>query len=375
MTIPSQAALGKERKKTDDSLVVEREKTDNSLEDYRGKAEGKTDKIVTKSRLDADDARKQNRSATRDKGVIAQRSSEDTALQAEREDMDSALRFERKEKERLIVEMVSQERKTTDEDLQVERTKTDSELQSSVDLLSVEQRAHRQTKSTLTSREEFVAIVSHDLRNPIGVVLSSCDMLLTEPGVGPVTADAKILLDLIKRNAQVSLQLISDILDMERISAGEIDIELAACSLQRIIRETLDNSAHEAQIKQVTLGFVEAHLPRRVSCDESRIRQVLSNLVSNALKFSPVGGRIRVAVDQQETRVVVSITDDGPGVPLDKQVHIFERYAQLGNKDRQGLGLGLYISKTIIESHKGNLWVESTPGEGSTFCFSLPAPH
>lgn len=109
-----------------------------------------------------------------------------------------------------------------------------------------------------------------------------------------------------------------------------------------------------------------------VFCDKDRISQVLSNLIGNALKFTPTGGEVCVAVVENEEHIEVSVADNGPGIPDDQKNRIFERFAQLGNKDRSGIGLGLYISNSLIESHQGKLWVDSILGEGSKFTFALP---
>ncbi len=109
-----------------------------------------------------------------------------------------------------------------------------------------------------------------------------------------------------------------------------------------------------------------------INCDRDRVAQILSNLIGNALKFTPEGSSITVATEESSVEIKVSISDTGPGIPEDQKNHIFERFAQIGNKNRTGLGLGLYISKTLVESHGGTIWVTSAVGKGSTFYFTLP---
>jgi signal transduction histidine kinase len=117
---------------------------------------------------------------------------------------------------------------------------------------------------------------------------------------------------------------------------------------------------------------VPADVHGDVLCDRDRIYQVLSNLVSNAVKFTPEGGSITVNVNFRENEVQVSVHDTGPGIPDDKKERIFERFVQLASNDRRGLGLGLHISKMLVEAHQGRLWVQSQVGEGSFFFFSIP---
>lgn len=377
-----QPPFKKERQKTDHSLVVERDKTDDSFEAYNETAEGKTDTVLMTGRTQADEARLKRRTqadgkrhrikAQGESVILAERRLEDREIEIERSNMDSALNHERGEKERLMTKLLSQERGETDKNLLGERHKTDLEVERTVQGLAVEQAAHLETKSALTTHEEFVAIVSHDLRNPIGTIFSSADVLLEDDSMGIFTDEGKKWIEVIKRNAARSLRLISDILDMERIVDGKIQLHLKSVRLDDLIKETVESHIQIAEAEGVLLKTEPSGLSALVFCDKDRICQVLSNLIGNALKFTPTGGEVRVAVVESEEQIEISVTDTGPGVPKDQMSRIFERFAQLGNKDRTGIGLGLYISKSLVESHKGKLWVTSTLGEGSKFSFTLP---
>jgi len=370
----------KERKQTNNSLYDERGKTDEKFENVLSREEGEIDIAVQMDRDDVDQERRQQRSemdlkrdgsdAKNRRHILAERKSEDNAIEKERSNMDMAIEYEREEKERLMKKLVQLERQTTDENLLGERAKTDLEVKRSVDLLSTEQAAHLDTKSSLTSREEFVAIVSHDLRNPLGAIVSATE-LLTEKA-SALDDEAKQLVDLIKRNAEISLRLISDILDMERVAQGKLQLLLKPHDIGDIIRHSIESHVHLAQAKKIILkaSVIEASEP--VICDRDRIAQVLSNLIGNAMKYTPSGGSVTVEFQKTATEIKVSVSDTGPGISKEQRTRIFERFAQIGNKDRQGLGLGLYISKMLIEAHKGKLWVVSSPGEGSTFYFTLP---
>ncbi len=368
--------LQDERQQTDNSLHVERGKTDESFDTYKDKAEIKTDKIVSENRIEADEARTERRSKAdlENKGEIKQviqgeRKSEDKALKTERLENDLVIEQERNEKEQLLNKLVNAERNATDKNLSKERQHTDLAVASSTELFDLEYKAHLETKSALTTREEFIAIVSHDLRNPISAILSFSDLILEDDSIHE---KAKKYIEIIKRNAETSLRLIRDILDMERIENGKIQIQLAPHSLSDIITECVDRFRLVASAKNINLKAEKLYLKSPIRCDRDRVGQIISNLICNALKFTPEHGAVTVNAEEADSEIKVSIIDTGPGIPEDQKNRIFERFAQLGNKDRRGLGLGLYISKTLVESHNGKIWVTSEPGHGSAFCFTLP---
>ncbi|OFZ31741.1 MAG: hypothetical protein A2622_04005 [Bdellovibrionales bacterium RIFCSPHIGHO2_01_FULL_40_29] len=388
----TQQKFKKERKQTDNSLTLERGKTDETFSSVRGNAHENTDEVVSKDRIAADQARLQRRSAadlkrdavdvgspssknnsnSAEHALKNQRKSEDKAIKNERSNMDTALQFERIEKERLMKKVVTQERDATDKNLMGERVKTDLHVERSAELLTLEQAAHVETRSALTTREEFVAIVSHDLRNPIGAMLSSAEILLGDVSIFGISSDAKKLIELIKRNALISLQLISDILDMERIVDGKIQLQLTETRIEDLINESVESFEYAASAKKISLKASLPNSNNTVLCDKNRVTQILSNLIGNALKFTPTGGSVTIKVRETKNEFTISVRDTGPGIPDDQKSRIFERYAQIGNKQRGGLGLGLYIAKTLVESHMGKLWVTSEPGSGSTFWFTLP---
>ncbi len=372
-----------ERRQTDNSLDLERGKADDSFEAFKEKTEFQADQSVSENRQEADQARLQRRSQadlkhdnnSQEEGVQRiqeERSSEDSAIQKERSKNDLAIETERGEKDRLLSQLVEREREATDKNLLEERHKTDIEAKRSAKLLQLERAAHMETRSALTTREEFLAIVSHDLRNPIGVILSFAELLSQDPSIQVLSTNAQQGLEIIQRNAKTSLKLIGDILDMERIEGGKFHLELAPQKLTDLVQESMDSYRQIATRKRIQLTADFANVHGRIACDKDRISQVLSNLIGNAVKFTPDGGFVTIKVSETEVDIEVSIQDSGPGIPQDQQTRIFDRFAQLDNKQRQGLGLGLYISKTLIESHNGKIGVLSTQGKGSKFYFTLP---
>jgi signal transduction histidine kinase len=370
----------KERKKTDDSLDQERGKIDQSLHHGRGDVHVNTDEIVSNDRIQTDRERLQQRNTADLKNTIEvsdnalekQRKSEDKAIANERSNMDTALKNERGEKEKLLNKIVSQEREATDKNLKGERIKADVEVGLSAERLTTESAAHVETKTALTTHEEFVAIVSHDLKNPIGAILSSADILLDNNSMPELSSQARNLIELIQRNAQTSLRLINDILDMERIAEGKLQLQLTKNRIDDLIKDSVETFSHVAAKKKILLKTLPTNSSIEVLYDRDRVGQVISNLIGNAIKFTPLGGSVTVEAQMTDSEVTVTVRDTGPGIPADQKSRIFERFAQIANKQRGGIGLGLYISKMLVESHLGKIWVTSEPGSGSVFSFTLP---
>ncbi len=389
-----QSSLHDERGKTDSSLVSERGKTDDSFAKHRKKTESDTDKQIEAGRQDADDVRAQARKSAdaktalgksglnqnnqiqtsieilTEKTLQTQRIRDDEAVDFERTLMDAALIRERESKEKEANKFFKQEREETDKNLSRERSHTDSEVLRTSDLLSNEMISHKATKAELTSRDEFLAIVSHDLRNPIGAILSYSDLLLEDGNLSG--DDAKKWAQVIKRNAENSLRLISDILDMERFAEGKLQLNFAPTNIDKLINETVESFKYTAAEKNISLRSVPSGAIRLINFDQDRIAQALANLLGNAIKFTPENGLITVAAHESADNLKVSVSDNGVGIPAGQQNRIFERFAQLENKNRVGLGLGLYISKMLIEAHQGNLVVDSEIGKGTIFTFTIP---
>lgn len=379
-------------KKTDHSLNVGRGKTDESLQEARGKVDRRIDESVKVARNEADQITSSSRTAAdtlckseRDKvkydiknerkisddRLHDERSAADKAMARQRTQVDSAIVRERELKNALTSEFLENERGQTDKDIISERARTDSEVIRSSNLLSNEVFAHLKTKILLTTRDEFLAIVSHDLRNPLGAAASCAEMLLGDFGY-KLDSEVKPWIELIKRNTDTALRLIGDLLDMERAAEGKFKLKLEFHNIDKEIRDSIESFNLVASAKNVLLSFTPSNVSGDIVFDRDRILQVLSNLIGNALKFTPSGGSIAVGATLSEAGTQVFVRDTGPGILEEKKDCIFDRFAQLGSKDRSGLGLGLYISKMLIEAHQGSLWVKSKVGEGSTFYFTIP---
>ena len=344
----------------------EREKSDEALRDSDLASEHQADFDRDAERVEADQAKVQSRSdsdASRDLGRAdmgrsgAERQAEgDERLRVERQTSDQAIKGERLR---------------ADAATEKGRSHHQASAKSSAELLSQEQESHQKTKAALTTREEFLAIVSHDLRNPLNNISMATQNLLEEPGVAK---DVKELASSIGRSAGEMLRLIEDLLDIERIAVGKLTLHFEEHDVSEIIKQAVEQLQGAAASKGVTLEAESQGECGYVVCDRSRVMQVLSNLIGNAIKFTPAKGRICVSCQRTgpEGEVQISVSDTGEGIAPEKIKTIFERFSQIHNQDRRGIGLGLYIAKMMVEEHPGRIWVESKLGEGSTFHFTLP---
>lgn len=220
-------------------------------------------------------------------------------------------------------------------------------------------------------REEVVSVVSHDLRNPLGVVAGAADLLLDLPLEEP---ERRKQADIIRRSAERMGRLIEDLLDMARIEAGALVVRPVVEDPRELLDEVRAEFDRQAAERGLSLAVsIETGTPQ-VLADADRIHQALANLVSNALKFTPEGGAVTLsAAPGDEGWIVLSVADTGPGIPEDTRDRLFDRFWQASRHDRTGSGLGLAIVRGIAEAHGGSVDVISEPEEGATFCLRLPA--
>jgi PAS domain S-box-containing protein len=219
-------------------------------------------------------------------------------------------------------------------------------------------------------KQEVMAMITHDLRTPLSTINNVLDFF--ENGTyGTFDAKGRNYVLMAKRNADRMVALINDLLDIEKIKSGMMQLEIDTVSLNRCFSNCQAASLGLAEEMSVKLDFEPTDIT--VAADEQRLDRVLSNLVANAIKYSPKGGTVKVTATQQRNSVAVRVEDQGPGIPPDMLEAVFERFQQVGgsSKSKGGSGLGLTICKAIVEMHGGKIWVESR-GQGSTFIFSLP---
>jgi signal transduction histidine kinase len=234
-----------------------------------------------------------------------------------------------------------------------------------------QERAARRTAELLSrAREEVLAAVAHDLRNPLNL-LSMTTQLLKEPDLAAERRDTAFAVN--ARAVQRMDRMIGDLLDAVRMEAGHPALNLGPCDIAEVLGETMESFQARAAEQGIGLVLMSPGPPSTiVHADKERLLQMMDNLVGNALKFTPRGGLVSIGrcVDGDEVRV--SVADTGPGISEEQRARLFDRFWQAAGADRRGLGLGLHIAKAIAEAHGGRLWVESTPGSGSTFYFAMP---
>jgi len=234
-------------------------------------------------------------------------------------------------------------------------------------------RVYGELETASRHKSEFLANMSHELRTPLNAIIGF-SQVLREGMVGEVNEKQKEYLEDILSSGQHLLSLINDVLDLSKVEAGQVELEIAAFSLREALERGVVMVRERATNNGVQLSLELSPDVGVVRGDERRIRQVLFNLLSNAVKFTPADGNVAVATARVGDAVQVSVTDTGPGIALDDQERIFEEFQQtdVGVKHGEGTGLGLALSKRLVELHGGRIWVESEPGHGSRFVFTLP---
>jgi signal transduction histidine kinase len=352
-----------ERASTDEGLRSERAKSDREYSTAQTSIEAATDAAIQQARESRDEllrATRENADVRLSRGeppaqaresVARDRVHEDAALQTERATADAERRDESSERRRALAALLHLERAETDSRLLLERTRSDEGL---------------------ATRDHFMGMVSHDLRTLLGGIalqaaLLKRDALEDEVGRRTIQAAEKIQRFTARMN-----RLIGDLVDVASIEEGRIRVAPALQDATALVRESVEAFQPLASSQGLSLDVEIRGNTLMAKFDHERILQVLANLLSNAIKFTPPGGRISLQVEPVGQDVRFSVTDTGPGIPSHQLEAVFERFWQARGEDRRGLGLGLYISKGIVEAHGGRLWAESQPGEGSTFAFTLP---
>lgn len=367
--------MAPERERTDAGLRTEREKTDQVV---RAKQEGfarHADAVVERARDNADEVLRLAREdadtvleVAREKAdeildseassnvepkaaVIDERALADEAIRDERDSADETLRREREEYARTLVRFLPLERESTDRYLLTERNRSDD---------------------VVANRDDFLAIVAHDLRDLIGGVVTSATLLSERAPQNEEGASILAETKRIERYAARMNRLIGDLVDVASIDAGKLGITPAIRDLTVPIAEAADTFRATALAKGLFLETRIEAAPLLAAFDHERILQVLANLISNSLKFTPQGGTIAIGGEREAGSVRLFVQDNGCGIPDHALERIFERFSQVDKNDRRGLGLGLYLSRCIVEAHGGRIWAESQPGKGSKIAFTIP---
>jgi len=349
-----------ERAKTDDSLRIERKKSDDSRKAHRASAERAADGVVdharavadavlSAARLTADQASLRPRGRGQAGAVVGQRARADLAVRGERATADVTLRTDRKDQADALAALLVHERALTDAFLLTERARSDD---------------------AVANRDDFLGMVAHDVRNLLNGVVLSLELLRPnddEPAPHVAAAAGRIRRYVARMN-----RLIGDLVDVTSIDAGKLAMDPIEGDAAVLVTEAMETFLPAALEKGVSLAAEVPAGPLLAEFDHDRMLQVFANLIANSIKFTPLGGKITIGVEVARGMLRFSIRDTGVGIPASMLDAIFERFWQVGENDRRGQGLGLYISKCIVEAHRGRIWAESELAKGTRMYFTLP---
>ncbi|MDO8284877.1 MAG: HAMP domain-containing sensor histidine kinase [Rhodoferax sp.] len=355
-----------ERDLTDASLREERERADREMTANRVVIERDADAVVEHARENADAVVVAAREKADEKAgetangaelhdiqtaIAGDRESEDQALRDERNAADRSLRRERETRARLLTRLLPLERDATDQYLLTERARSDD---------------------ALATRDDFLGMVSHDLRDLLNGIVVSSQFLAQKLEKHGDSAPLLIETARIERYGTRMNRLIGDLVDVASIDSGKLAMHAFPGDVATLVAEAVDALQGSATARGVSLQVANRQGPVAAEFDHDRMLQVLANLISNSIKFTPKGGSIRVHCECVGETFEFCVEDTGEGIPVAMLEAVFERFWQVGKNDRRGLGLGLYISRCIVEAHGGNIRAESSPGKGTRMLFTLP---
>lgn len=340
-------------------MATERDQVDKALDQGRADVEREADRVIDRARTEADEVLADARSkadashgapvdgSTGRAGVDRERALADGRLERERAAADGARRAASRASN--LARLFPLEREKTDQLLETERARADGALE---------------------TRDDFLGMVSHDLRDLLNGVAGNAGLLVLDAEASGADS-TKRLASAIQRSATRMNRLIGDLVDVASIDAGKLRVEVQPTDTDTVVRETAETWTQTAGAKNITLE-VRSHGPLMADVDPDRVLQVLGNLASNAIKFGRAGGTVTMGVSEVDGCARFTVRDDGVGIDRSLLSAIFERFWQVQPGDRRGLGLGLYISRCLVEAHHGRIWAASELGVGTTFTFDIP---
>ncbi len=234
--------------------------------------------------------------------------------------------------------------------------------------------AYEELKKMDKLKSEFISNISHELRTPLTSIKGYASLILDEK-MGNLNDKIRDSLDIIDRNVDRLTDLIDDMLDLTRMETGKINYKMERIQLDEVVRNSVEDLRLSASKKGLEITYKLPEYPLNITGDKGRLTQVMTNLLENAIKFTPSGGKIHIEVEDRDKDIHVKVTDTGIGIPDDKLSEIFTKFYQVDSSTTRktgGTGLGLYMVRNIIAAHNGKIWVESKLGEGSKFHFILP---
>ncbi len=254
-----------------------------------------------------------------------------------------------------------------------ELTRLEEELRDSYVKL---ENAYAELKEEDETKSYFISTASHELRTPLTVINSYLEMF--EDGMlGELNENQCDKIAVMSSQTDHMIRLVEDMLDTSRLESRKFKIQRQLLELEEIARSAIDEMSRLADLKEHSIKIKVCKKLPKIMCDEQRIRQVFSNLLTNAVKYTPNKGRIEVELKEEKRHILVSISDTGIGIPEEEYEKIFEKFYTVGGKsltrESERMGLGLSIAKGLVEAHRGKIWVKSEgEGKGSTFYFTLP---
>jgi signal transduction histidine kinase len=344
--------LKRERARTDDEFAKRTAVADQEADDVVRTARHRATELLRAERERADTiSQKRELSQAEGEAITHDRIRADQALRDEHVRADELVADERAERARIVVELFERERGETDKGLLLERGAADE---------------------LLSRREEFLGMVSHDLRNELsGISMSVAQIMQRAPNDDVGRRIFRSATNVQSITLRMS-RLLGDLLDVASIEAGKLMVVPDDDDVKRVIESAIESFQPVAAAKGIVLTVETTAECTPLKFDHQRIYQVLGNLLTNALRFTPQGGSVTIRVGRQGSETCLSVSDSGPGIAAERLEMIFEPFAQGPLADRKGVGLGLYIARRIVEAHRGRIWAESVLGHGSTFCFTLP---
>lgn len=232
------------------------------------------------------------------------------------------------------------------------------------------QEQRRRAELVADARAEVLGIVAHDLRNPLSLIVTTTELLEEED---LEAEQRRKVLEIAKRAGKQMNRLIEDLLDTVQLESGRLTLVLENIDVATLFDQLEDTFRPLAARREISLVTTSPPEGLTVRADEFRLSQVMGNLLGNAIKFTPERGTVTFSARRDGSNVLFEVSDTGPGIPPEQLSHLFEQFWQARKNDKRGVGLGLTIAKGIVDAHGGRIWVESTPGAGTTFSFVIPA--
>ncbi len=234
-------------------------------------------------------------------------------------------------------------------------------------------KVNNELTETNALKNHIIGMAAHDLRGPLGSFAQLSGLLLEI--IPNLDDDARTMIEEMRRSSLNMFTMVDDLLDVSRIEAGKLELKRSRIDLTALIDRCIVIHRRSATVKSIRIDFKFAALLPPISADEGKLEQVINNLLSNAIKYSPLDSTIDVRVETEEEMAKMSVSDHGMGIPLARQAELFKPFSRVGSLPTGGeksTGLGLAICRRIVEGHGGQIWVESGPGEGATFSFTMP---